>query len=488
MRLEKLLKDIYSGELKLSFDCIEISSISCDSRKAVKGDMYIALKGAVYDGNNFIEEAVGKGASVVVTDQNSKFSNPDNTNVCYLAVKDIKDFLHRVVRQLYGDPSRQVKTIGITGTNGKTTVAYLIESILSEDQKTCGVIGTVNYRANNAIIPATQTTPDFLDNQKFLANLNQQSIPYCVMEVSSHALTQDRVDGIHFVSGIFTNLTSDHLDYHKTRENYFLSKAKLFTVLEKQASAVINIDDPYGRKLCPMTKAKIVTYGIKQKADVMASGIKLDISGSRFILKFADQKIEIQTKLVGTYNIYNILAAAAACLAQGISLETIKSGIMRLASVPGRLEYVDCGQGFSVFIDYAHTEDALKNVLTATRQVSNSKVILVFGCGGDRDRSKRSLMGRVACDLADFSVVTSDNPRSENPQSIIDQIIVGFTKENYKIVVNRKEAIEQALDIAQAGDTVLIAGKGHETYQILDDQRIDFNEREIVKECLSCLL
>lgn len=488
MRLDKLLENIYVGELEPSFGCIDISSISCDSRKTVKGDMYIALKGAVYDGNDFIEETIGKGASVIVIDQNSKFSNTENTDVCYLAVGDTKDFLHKVAHRLYGNPSRQVKTIGITGTNGKTTVAYLIEAILNEDQKTCGVIGTVNYRANNAIIPATQTTPDFLDNQKFLADLARQSIPYCVMEVSSHALTQDRVDGIHFDTGIFTNLNSDHLDYHRTRENYFLSKAKLFTTLEKQALAVINFDDPYGRKLCSMIKAKIVTYGIKQKADVMASGIKLDITGSRFILKNADQKIEVQTKLVGTYNIYNTLAAASACLARGISLETIKSGIMRLTSVPGRLEFVECGQGFSVFIDYAHTEDALANVLTATRQVSDSKVILVFGCGGDRDSSKRRLMGRVACELADFSIVTSDNPRSEDPRSIIDQIVMGFTKQNYKIVVNRKGAIEQALDIAQTGDIVLIAGKGHETYQILDDQQIDFNERKIIKECLSCSL
>lgn len=486
MRLDKLLEDIYVGEIKPSFECIDISSISCDSRKAAKGDLYIALKGAVYDGNDFIEEAVGKGASAVVTGQNSEFSKAQKTDVCYLTVEDTKIFLHKIVRRFYGNPSRQVATIGITGTNGKTTVAYLIEAIFNEDQKACGVVGTVNYRANNTVISATQTTPDFLDNQKFLADLLRQNILYCVMEVSSHALTQDRVNGIHFDTGIFTNLTSDHLDYHKTCENYFSSKARLFTMLEMEASAVINIDNLYGRQLCSMTRAKIVTYGIKRKADVMAGDIQLDITGSRFILTGAGQKIEIQTKLVGTYNIYNILAAAAACLARGMSLEIIKGGIKRLTNIPGRLEYVDCGQDFSIFIDYAHTEDALENVLTATRQVSDSKVILVFGCGGDRDTSKRRLMGRVAGELADFSIVTSDNPRSEGPQSIIDQIVVGFGKENYKIVVNRKEAIEQAIGIAQAGDVVLIAGKGHETYQILGDQRIDFNERKIIKECLSC--
>jgi len=486
MRLDKLLEDIYTGELEPSFGCINISSISCDSRKAAKGDMYIALRGAVYDGNDFIEEAVKKGASTVVIDQNSKFSEIKKTDICYLTVEDTKNFLHKTVRRFYGNPSRQVTTIGVTGTNGKTTVAYLIEAILNEDQKACGVIGTVNYRAKDTIISATRTTPDFLDNQKFLADLLRQGTPYCVMEVSSHALTQDRVDGIHFDTGIFTNLTSDHLDYHKTHENYFLSKAKLFTMLEARASAVINVDDSYGRKLCSMTEARIITYGIKQKADVIANDIQLGITGSRFILTGADQTIEIQTKLAGTYNIYNILAAASACIAQGVSLKVIKNGINRLTSIPGRLEYVDCGQDFSIFIDYAHTEDALENVLTAIRHVSDSKVILVFGCGGDRDTSKRRSMGRVAGELADLSIVTSDNPRSEEPRSIIDQIVVGFTKKNYKIVVNRREAIEQALDVAQSGDIVLITGKGHETYQILDGQRIDFNERKIIEECLSC--
>jgi len=486
MRLDKLLEDIYIGEIKSSFEYIDILSISCDSRKVIKGDMYVALKGAVYDGNDFIEEAVRKGASVIVIGRDSTFSKTEKTDVYYLVVEDTKNFLHKIVHRFYENSSCQVKTIGITGTNGKTTVAYLIEAIFNEDQKVCGVIGTVNYRTNNTSISATQTTPDFVDNQKFLADLAQQSIPYCVMEVSSHALTQDRVYGIHFCAGIFTNLTSDHLDYHKTRENYFSSKAKLFTTLQPQASAIINIDDLYGQQLCSMTEAKIVTYGIKQKADVMASDIQLNIAGSRFTLTGTAGKIEIQTQLIGTYNIYNILAAASVCLTQEISLEIIKKGIEHLTSIPGRLEYVDQGQDFSIFIDYAHTEDALENVLTAIRQVSDSKVILVFGCGGDRDTSKRRLMGRVASKLAGFSIVTSDNPRSEDPQSIIDQIVEGFLNNNYRVVVNRKEAIEQALNMAESEDIVLIAGKGHETYQILGNQKIDFIERKIIEECLSC--
>jgi len=486
MRLDKLLEDIYAGEINAPFEHIDVSSISCDSRKIVKGDMYVALKGAVYDGDDFIEDAVIKGASIVVISQDSKYSNTENADICYLTVKNTKSFLHKAVNRLYGNPSRQVATIGITGTNGKTTVAYLIEAILNEDQKACGVIGTVNYRSGRTTVSATQTTPDFVDNQKFLADLASQTIPYCVMEVSSHALTQDRVDGVNFAAAVFTNLTSDHLDYHKTREQYFLSKAQLFTALEAEAVAVINIDDVYGQKLCPMIKAKIVTYGIKQKADVTASEIQLNIARSCFTLANGDDKIKIQTQLIGTYNIYNILAAASVCLARGMGFKTVKRGIERLTSIPGRLEYVDRGQDFSIFIDYAHTEDALKNVLTAIRQVSDSKVILVFGCGGDRDMSKRCLMGRVASTLADHSIVTSDNPRSEDPQLIIDQIVEGFSGDYYEVIVNRREAIEQALEVAQTGDIVLIAGKGHETYQILGCERIDFNERKIIEECLSC--
>lgn len=486
MRLDELLQDIYIGEIKSPFKNIDISSISCDSRKVSKNNIYVALKGEKFNGEDFIEQAIDKGASVVVGGKDSKVLKIENTEVCYLAVDDVKDFLHKTTQRFYGNPSRQVKAIGITGTNGKTTVAYLIESIFNADHKDCGVIGTVNYRKNNTIVSATQTTPDFVDNQKFLADLVRHNIPYCVMEVSSHALTQDRVHGICFSTGIFTNLTSDHLDYHKTRENYFASKSKLFTALESDATAVINVDDPYGQQLCSMTKATVMTYGIKQKSDVTASDIHLNITGSNFVLTSSDGNIKIQTKLIGTYNIYNILAAASACFAQGISVQNIKKGIESLTSIPGRLESVDQGQDYSIFIDYAHTEDALENVLTAIRQVSKSKVILVFGCGGDRDTSKRPSMGRVADELADVSIVTSDNPRSEDPQLIIDQITRGFLKANYKVVVNRKEAIEQALDIAQANDIVLITGKGHETYQILGDQRIDFNERKIIEERLAC--
>ncbi|HQP10851.1 MAG TPA: UDP-N-acetylmuramoyl-L-alanyl-D-glutamate--2,6-diaminopimelate ligase, partial [Candidatus Omnitrophota bacterium] len=366
------------------------------------------------------------------------------------------------------------------------TITYLLEAILGQAKKECGVIGTVNYRLADTVVPAGQTTPGFLDNQHFLTSLAWQHVPYCVMEVSSHALTQDRVHGIDFKGAIFTNLTSDHLDYHETRENYFQAKSLLFRNLGPGSTAVINIDDPYGQRLLSMTQAKVVTYGIERTADVMAKKIRMDMSGSRFALIALEGKVEIKTRLVGMYNIYNILAAISMCLAEGVSLKDIRKGIDRLGAVPGRLERVDCGQKFSVFIDYAHTQDALKNVLETVRKISKAKIILVFGCGGNRDKTKRPLMGEVAGRLADFAFVTSDNPRNEDPQSIIDQILPGFQRDNYKVIVNREEAIGQALKMAKSGDAVLIAGKGHEMYQIFANGPVYFNEREIVKKFLTC--
>lgn len=486
MKLPELLEGIYSGEIEERFHQTEILSVSCDSRKAMLGGLFVALKGHRYDGVDFIDAAVVKGIYVVATSADVEPLKEKYKQICFLKVDDLQEFMEAAVFKIFGNPSREVKTIGITGTNGKTTVAYLIESIFLEAAKECGVVGTINYRLADNIIPAKQTTPSFIDNQHFLTGLAWQGVPYCVIEVSSHALTQGRVNGIDFRGAVFTNLTGDHLDYHETTDNYFSAKSSLFTGLSPESTAAINIDDPYGRQLPGMTKAKVVTYGIEQPADVTAKDIRLDIQGCRFTLVGAAGEIEVQTPLIGLYNVYNILAAASIGVAEGLALDVIKKGIERLKGVPGRLERVECGQDFSVFIDYAHTQDALENVLSAVRQISPSRIILVFGCGGDRDQSKRPLMGQVAGRLADISFVTSDNPRSEDPQSIIDQIVPGFEQENYKVVVNREEAIKEALNEAKAGDTVLIAGKGHETYQIIADQRIDFNEHEIVKKSLKC--
>ncbi len=486
MKLNELLAGIYAGEIEERFTQTKILSVSCDSRKAMMGGIFVVFKGYSCDGSDFIEAAVKKGVFAVATSDDIEHLQKKYENVCFIKVDDPQEFLQGVVLKLFGNPSEDVKTIGVTGTNGKTTVAYLVEAIINEAEKECGVIGTINYRLSKNVIPARQTTPSFIDNQHFLTGLAWQDVPYCVIEVSSHGLTQGRVHGIAFKAAIFTNLTSDHLDYHQTTENYFEAKARLFTGLTPEATAVINTDDPYGRQLLAMTKAKIVTYGIEQQADVMAKDIQLDMLESRFTLTCVDGDIEIQSNLIGMYNIYNILAAVSACIAEKLDFDTIKRGVASLGFIPGRMERVDYGQDFSVFIDYAHTQDALENVLEAIRQVSQTKIILVFGCGGDRDRAKRPLMGKVAGQLANLSIVTSDNPRNEDPQSIIDEIVPGFDQDNYKVIINREEAIGEAIKEAKTGDTVLIAGKGHETYQVLADGKVDFNEREIIKKFLKC--
>ena len=482
MLLKELLKDIYRGEIDPRAGQMDISSVSCDSRKVEKDSLFVALKGSRFDGTEFIVEAVNQGARVVVGQHRPRAGH--GKDVLFLQVEDSFVFLREIVKRFYGPFSSQVRCIGITGTNGKTTITYLMESILKEAGEDCGVMGTVNYRIGKDVIPSPNTTPDFVEIHRFLTQLHSRRIRYCVMEVSSHGLAQGRVDLIDFKAAVFTNLTSDHLDYHGTRENYFLAKAKLFTSLSASGVSVINTDDDYACRLSAMTKSKITTYGMEKRADVMAEDIQSNIQGSWFTLSSPQGRIAIRTKLIGRHNIYNILAAAAACLAEGIPPAAVQKGIERLAHVPGRLENVDTGRNFSVFIDYAHTEDALKNVLEALRQVSEARVIVVFGCGGDRDKTKRPQMGKVAAQLADMAIVTNDNPRSEDPQSIMDQIISGFSKKNYQVIPSREEAIRKAVGMAKTRDVVLIAGKGHEGYQIFKDKTVPFNEREIVERCL----
>jgi UDP-N-acetylmuramoyl-L-alanyl-D-glutamate--2,6-diaminopimelate ligase len=374
--------------------------------------------------------------------------------------------------------------IGVTGTNGKTTITYLMESVLSAMGRSVGVVGTVNCRVGGKVLPSKNTTPGMLDNQMFLHDLVKDGVGYGVMEVSSHALEQGRTDLIDFKGAIFTNLTGDHLDYHKTMENYFEAKSRLFTGLKRKAYAVINKDDPYGRRLIGMTPARVITYGIQGDADVKAQIEEFGLIGSRIMVKYFDERIILTTRFIGMHNVYNILAAFAAGLGEGFPPEKIKEGIESLRWVPGRLERVEVGQDFFLFIDYAHTDDGLKNVLQSLQAVKHNRIIVVFGCGGDRDRTKRVRMGRVACELADLSILTSDNPRSEDPDAIINEIVPGFDKPTYEIAVDREKAIERALTLARKNDIVLLAGKGHETYQVLKDRTVDFVEKDIVQRFL----
>lgn len=483
MLLKELIKGIDAGEVSQASLNFNITSICSDSRQVKDGSLFVAIKGAIEDGQKFINDALMRGAKVVVKKRASSDCNAPS-NACILSADDPLQFLREALLRFYDNPSRKIKTIGITGTNGKTTITYLVESIIKCAGKSCGVIGTVNHRYAGEFFSAKNTTPGIVDNYGYLSSMAEKGMDYCIMEVSSHALAQKRIDGINFGVGVFTNLTGDHLDYHKCLDDYFKAKSLLFLGLSKEASALINTDDAYGRQLLSMTQAKTKTYGIKNKADIMVKDIECSIDGASFTLTTRDGDIAIATKMVGMHNIYNILAAAGICLNENISLSDIRDGIEKNVCIPGRMERIDCGQDFYVFTDYAHTEDALLNVLKSLKDVNKGKIILVFGCGGDRDQSKRAKMGRVACSLADRNVITNDNPRGEEPQEIVDQIVAGFDKNNYKVVLDRRDAILESFKMAKENDVVLIAGKGHEDYQIFKDKTIKFDERNIVRELL----
>lgn len=505
MRLKDLLWEIYTGPLAEPFAQREISSLSCDSRAIQKDCLFVALSGTQFNGQDFIHDAVANGAVVVVWSAAGQDPLKLPDHVCVLEVDDPKKFLNDLALRFYGSPSRQVKVFGITGTNGKTTITYLLESIARCYQKKCAVVGTINYRIGPEILPSKNTTPSFLENQKFLARLAAEYVEYSFMEVSSHALVQGRVELIDFRTAVFTNLTGDHLDYHKTMEEYFRAKSILFKNLSRTAVAVINADDPYGQRLMGMTEARIFTYGLDPSARIKAKDIRFDFNGSTMTVETPVGSFHLNTPLIGTHNVYNILAAVGAGLADGIPLDIIREGLEKVQLIPGRLEKIHYARDFFVFVDYAHTEDGLRNVLEALRALDSSspmddgaldkkslptdraRIITVFGCGGDRDRTKRPKMGKIACELSDYSIVTTDNPRSEDPEAIIRDICAGFSKKNYEVVVDRSQAIHRALLMANKGDVILIAGKGHETYQIFKDRTIDYDERLVIKEFLKAI-
>lgn len=374
-----------------------------------------------------------------------------------------------------------MKLIGVTGTNGKTTITYLVEKIFSAQYKV-GVIGTINHHFGKKIIKAKNTTPGFIEMQKILQDMSIAGVNLVAMEVSSHGLHQNRVRGLNFSSAIFTNLTPEHLDYHGNMKNYFLSKAKLFKGLKKDSFAIINIDDKWGRDLLKLTKAKIITYGF-DKGDFFASDVKMNLDGISFNANFGKLRFNLSSSLIGRHNVYNILAAAACGISQNIPVESIINGIKKLKLVCGRLEAIEVGQSFKVFVDYAHTPDALENVILTLDKSKKKRLILVFGCGGDRDRIKRPKMGRIASRLCDYCVITSDNPRSEDPQRIAGDIAKGISTDNFIIELDRFKAIKKALSLAKKDDIVLVCGKGHETAQIFKDKTIEFCDQKVI-ECL----
>lgn len=465
---------------------LEIKGVTSNSKEVKKGFLFVAIKGSCQDGNYFIKEAIARGASMVVVEKEAmRIKHP--AKVVFLVVNDCRKFFAQITHSFYGAPSDKIKVVGITGTNGKTTVSYLIEAIAKESGRHCGVIGTINYRFKGKVIAAKNTTPAAGQLQELLKRMHLKEVKYCAMEVSSHALDQERVAGINFSQAIFTNLTQDHLDYHKNLENYFLAKAKLFRNLPATARAVLNNDDRYSRRIKRLTKAKVLTYGLKHKSEIMAKNINFGMQATEFSLVAGKINVRIKSNLIGRYNVYNILAAAAWGLNEGISIRDIKSALEKFKTVPGRLQRVNSAKGFTIFVDYAHTPDALFNVISALRPLVKGRIIVVFGCGGQRDKLKRPLMGRVVTELADYAVITSDNPRSENPRRIIRDIQQGIKKSNYCVVLKRNAAIAKSLGLMHKTDCLLIAGKGHEDYQVLKNKVLKFSDRKVVGECLKLM-
>jgi len=482
MILKDLIKDKITADLPAGCGGNEITSLHTDSRAVRPGGLFVAVKGVRDDGSAYIKEAVEKGAGAVVCQRGIDTSLPPE--VCCLRVEDTHDFLRHLVLRFYGDVSRRIKVIGITGTNGKTTCTYLLESIFQEAGRPCGVMGTINYRFGGKTYPAKTTTPGLVETHDMLARMALQKTEYGVMEVSSHALHQGRVDAIDFRTAVFTNLTDDHLDYHSTKEDYFEAKSRLFSRLSLKGHAVLNLDDPYGKKLLSRISVPFTTYAVDSQAQITAQDIRTDLSGTDFTLATPKGGMSLRTPLIGSHNVCNILASVGAALREDIPLSVIKKGVECLGGIPGRLEPVSEGQDFHVFVDYAHTEDALKNVLSCLKGLISGKLILVFGCGGDRDKGKRPKMACVAGDLADTVIVTDDNPRQEDPESIIADILEGFHTENFQVIRKRPQAIREALRLARKGDTVLIAGKGHEEVQILKQGAISLDEKRIVRDSL----
>ena len=452
---------------------IEISGISYDSRMTRPGDMFIAVKGFNSDGHDYAKTAEQKGAVCIVCEHDI-----DSVTVPCIKVSDSRAAMARIAHRFYGNPTERFKLIGVTGTNGKTTVTYLLKAILEKAGYKVGLIGTNQNMIGDRVIEAKHTTPEAPELAKLFREMADYGCGYVVMEVSSHSLELNRVDYSRFDTGVFTNLTQDHLDFHITMENYENAKQKLFRMCK---NSVINVDDPCGARFAEDFAGTALTYGIEHGA-VRAENITADIGG----VTFDSLSERISVAIPGKFSVYNALAAAAAAYSLGFEPRLIKAGLLEASGVKGRVELLPIKRDFAVIIDYAHTPDGLENVLKSIKEFIVGRLITVFGCGGRRDKSKRPQMGRIAEEYSDLCVVTTDNPRNESPSDIIADILKGMSEVNRRVVVeNRREAIAYALNIAQKGDVVLLAGKGHETYQVLGDETIHFDEREVVNEILA---
>ncbi len=483
MKLAELLGGVPGPKSPPLFDA-EITSLAYDSRRVKPGSLFFAFQGEKADGHAFIPDALERGAVAIASERPA----PAGEESRWVQVENARRALAAAAQAFYGHPDERLKLIGITGTNGKTTTTYLLESILQAAGIPCGVFGTIEYRFAGRTIPAVNTTPESLDLISHFAELADSGGQAAVMEVSSHALAQERVWGIHFSAAVFTNLTQDHLDYHKDFEHYFAAKRRLFEGLGTPPPklAVINREDAWGKRLLGLGSPRTITYGMNSSSQVRVKHSELLASGIRATLVTPLDSVEVSSPLLGHANLMNILAATATAVGIGIEGARISQGIAALRVVPGRLERVDEGQPFLVLVDYAHTDDALRNVLATARGLTRNRLIVLFGCGGDRDRAKRPLMGEAAGSLSDLAVLTSDNPRSEDPLRIMSDALVGLQKTGkpYLLEANREKAVRQALEQAREGDVVILAGKGHETYQILKDGSVPYDDREVARAVL----
>jgi len=470
-------KEIYPKRTK--FSDTQIKGLTCDSREVKDGYVFVCINGALSDGHKFAQSAVDNGAAIIVAERDLGYENQ-------IIVENSRLEFSRMSALWFGNPADKLKLIGVTGTNGKTSVTYMIKKILESNGEKVGLIGTIQNMIGDKVIEAKNTTPGAFELNSLFADMVKEGCTYAVMEISSHALDQNRVCNLSFEVAVFTNLTQDHLDYHKTMENYLAAKKKLFTMCK---TAVINIDDSYAQELIAGIDCKIVTYSTGNDSTYSAKGINYRPASVEYELVSNTSINHIKVNTGGKFSVYNSMCAIVTSMELGIAVSSAATAIAALEGIKGRAEVVPNERDFTVIIDYAHTPDGLKNILSTFRECQRNRLIVLFGCGGDRDRTKRAIMGKVAVYNADYIIITSDNPRSEEPSKIIEDILEGTqgTNKPIKVIENRIEAINYAISIAQKDDIIVLAGKGHETYQILKEGTIHLDEREVVREALNKL-
>ncbi|HHV80002.1 MAG TPA: UDP-N-acetylmuramoyl-L-alanyl-D-glutamate--2,6-diaminopimelate ligase [Firmicutes bacterium] len=481
MRLAELLSCLNEPNLQVAD--VEVTGITYDSRRVKPGNVFVCIKGFSHDGHAYANEAARKGAVAIIAERSIPI-----LGIPVVLVEDTRLALSKLAERYFDEPTSKVRLIGVTGTKGKTTTTFLIRSILQKAGMKTGLMGTVLNIVGDDVQPVSHTTPEAPELCAAIAKMAASGCTHAVMEVSSHAIALKRVAGSRFKGAVFTNLSQDHLDFHGNMESYFQVKASFLRGIATAAGpeyVAVNVDDPYGVRIAGELSEYAISYGIREPAMIRATDVEVSPKGTRFKIGFPGGRSErVKAKLIGMFNVYNLLAASSVSFREGVKIEDIVEAIELFDGVPGRFESIDEGQDFTVVVDYAHSPASLENVLLTARELGPERIITVFGCGGDRDRSKRPIMGEVVSRLSDYAIVTSDNPRSEEPEEIIKEILPGFRTSAYEVIPDRGEAIFRALNMAKSGDFVLIAGKGHETYQVLKDRAIHFDDREVARDVL----